>query len=235
LLVSVLIGIGLSIRESPYDEQRRRFSPENLDKLEVGMTLKELEEIFGPGKRAIENDDAKYALNKVSSLRSSKQNAWIKAIRERRVRLWEGFGHTTVLALFSDNPSSDSKVDVLVRGDWQSAVQIPPDKWAVTKDNFVKLRVGMTLKELEDIIGVGEPAVSSHYPWSTSNNRQGKAWEKAVNENRAFEWKGGEGSDRASIFAGFSEPPSLATKAEALSYVGGEWVEDKGSLSGAKK
>jgi hypothetical protein len=104
----------------------------------------------------------------------------------------------------------------------------------VSKDNFLKLRVGMTLKELEDIIGVGEPAAYA---------TQGKDWQQAVREYRVYKWKGTQRYIQEwspIIMAGFSNPPSAApdTRVEALSYRDErkpEWNEGKGTLSGAKK
>ena len=48
-------------------------------------------------------------------------------------------------------------MEVLLIRNRASGRSQPTSGWS-NKDNFLKLKVGMTLKELEDIIGVGKPA-----------------------------------------------------------------------------
>jgi hypothetical protein len=101
--------------------------------------------------------------------------------------------------------------------------QYNEERRRVSKDNFLKLKVGMTLEELEDVIGVGKPAREDLWHMG---------WQKAVQEYRVRRWHGDGG---VNILAGFSEPPSAATKVEALSFRDGYWDEDKGALSGLTK
>ena len=107
--------------------------------------------------------------------------------------------------------------------DWRKTRQYNEERRRVSKDNFLKLKVGMTLEELEDIIGVGEPAREDLW---------GMGWQKAIQEYRVRRW---HGDGRVNILAAFSKPPSAATKVEALAYRDGIWDEDKGVLSGAKE
>jgi hypothetical protein len=113
--------------------------------------------------------------------------------------------------------------------------QKPRGKWMATKDNFVKLRVGMTLLELEDIFGVGEPARR------LEDSKGGEGWETAIKEYRVYRWglRGPEYPPVPTcpvIMAAFPVPPSAdpAAKVLALSFRdGGTWDEDKGTLAGA--
>jgi hypothetical protein len=113
-------------------------------------------------------------------------------------------------------------------------VQLPPDKWVANKDNFLKLTVGMTLKELEDIIGVGEPEKYAHD--SKKNDREFDAWITAADENRVYRW-GYRDLSYGTIWGAFLEPPSAATRVKALIYRDRDrvWNEDKGKLAGTKK
>jgi hypothetical protein len=224
--------------------------PEEFAKLKVGMNLKEMQGILGGGQLAIANDtpagDPQYA--------ESWRGGWKRVIGEGRVQIWD---HPGVLAAFTGDPSGDSKVDVLLRPRRDIIAghheQRPADKWAVCKDSFLKLKVGMTLKELEDIIGIGKPAsniFAAHgYPIHSEGVTEEEArrdyynyWKKAIKEYRVYLWE--VDSERyvfpskgESILAGFSAPPSAASdaKVEALSYRDGIWDEDKGILSGTTK
>src|SRR5262249_6632534 len=91
------------------------------------------------------------------------------------------------------------------------AEQIPSDKWEVTKGNYYKLKVGMTLKELQDIIGAGKLL-------DGPESFMKPDWQRAVKEDRVYWWHGE--NVRPLIYARFSDPPaaSAATKVEALLY-----------------
>jgi hypothetical protein len=113
--------------------------------------------------------------------------------------------------------------------DWRETSQRNEELRRISKDNFLKLKVGMTLKELEDILGVGEPAKPEYGVISDP------AWNKAAKEYRVYHWSVSGSTFTRSILAGFSEHPSADTKVEALRYRDGSWDEDKGVLSGAKE
>ncbi len=224
--------------------ERRRFSEENLAKLKVDMTLKELEEILGPSRITSKAPDRSMTAN------DCYWRAWAKAIEEGKVREWGRFVSGVEVA-FSCTPSSDSKVVVIriERPGVPGFEQKPRDKWMPTKDNFLKLRVGMTLQELEDVIGVGEPARSldglkgalqrNPEKWESGEAGQvsmlpglpfsgitlqarakgGEGWEAAVKEYRVLRWatRGPEYPPVSTcpvILAAFPAPPSAAFAAK---------------------
>jgi hypothetical protein len=226
VLLGVVLQLAMAARRDT--TELRRYSEENLAKLKPGMTLNELEEILGPSRVPSEVPDQR--------TNSSHQRAWGKAIEEGKVQEWDRFAYRIQCA-FPSNPSSDSKAVVIKieRPGTPGVEQKPRDKWMATKDSFVKLRVGMTLQELEDIIGIGEPAES------IEESKVGEGWETAVKEYRVYRW-GSRGSEYPPIpncpvmMAGFPVPPSAApaAKVSALSFRnGGTWDEDKGTLAGA--
>ena len=230
-LTVVVLGIILqSAMVAQQDSaERRRYGEENLTKLKPGMTLNELEEILGTSRVPSEAPDRHTS--------SSHQRAWRKAIEEGKVQQWDRFGYRIQVA-FSGNPSSDSKVVVIKieRPGIPGFEQKPRDKWMPTKDNFLKLRVGMTLQELEDVIGVSEPARTVESSMSVAD------WETAIKEYRVCRWasRGAEFSPIPTcplIVAGFPVPPSAAPtcKVLALSFRdGGTWDEDKGTFASAQ-
>ena len=248
LLCLIVVGIGIapilvSPQTSRYEQDRRRASPENLDKLRIGMTLNEIEQILGGGRQAVEDDSDLFLVN-VSDLALSEPargKAWRQAIREGRVQVWHlSVDHTDILAAFPEiHPSRDSQVEVFLRGDYRSATQMPSDKWVVSRDNYLKLRVGMTLKELEDIIGAGESASFLRGPMLREGwtNAVTERWTTAIDEHRIYEWKGPDWTPTGEhnlIVAGFPAPPSgnANVRSEALCYRDGRQDDDKGALSG---
>ena len=125
--------------------------PKEVAKLKLGMTLKEMQGILGRGQPALEG--IHYTASATDLLQPPTERAWQKAVGEGKVYVWDQY-NGIIMAAFPDDPSSDSKVDVLLAEEKQK----PADKWTVSQDNFLKLKVGMTLIQLEDIIGVGKPA-----------------------------------------------------------------------------
>jgi len=234
-----------------------RYNPKvgkaNFDKLEVGMTLQDLQAVLGLGRLAKTgdfNDPDTYGYS--FGKEESRKNAWKKAINERRVQIWKevwGNKYThIILAAFPGEPSAGTKVDVLYL--WDTQELKPAEKWRISKDNFLKLKVGMTLKELEDILGVGERAVhfaENRLETAEESRRKdawNKAWVKAVKEYRVQRWTNvdknsflidrdhwDKGNPR--VLACFSEVPTADTKVEALIFRDGVWDEDKGSISNA--
>jgi hypothetical protein len=214
------------------EEERKHFNEENLAKLKVGMTLKQMEEILGPSRSLVGHHLVFSDFN---------PRAWNKAKSEGRVRQWYSVRcRIDVLAAFPCEPSADTKVDVFnsyCMTRHKLFEQKPYDKWTVSKDIFQKLKVGMTLPELEDILGVGEPAQD------LDDSVQGADWKTAVKEYRVYRWatrKPGSPATQAFpvIIAGFSTSPSAdpASTVLALSFRNGSaWDEDKGTLAGVQK
>ena len=108
--------------------------------------------------------------------------------------------------------------------------QKPADMWAATKDNFDKLKVGMTLKEVNAILGSG-PRITreqmGNVYWGGANGKKLEAdeearkaaWEKAVKEQRVHRWEVSRSAYHdADILVAFPETPSDNTKAEAFYY-----------------
>jgi hypothetical protein len=230
--------------------RRRDILTANFAKLNVGMTRKEMEQVLWPASIADEADLRSVRTPEISS-KSSGRLTWEKAAKEGKVLVWradENYkGGSGILAVFPEVPSPDSKAAILFHEAYSGgSSQKPADKWVVNKDNFLKLEIGMTLKELEDIIGVGVPVEGAKaVPWKNDPNWHRDqqlyiGWQNAAKEYRVYRWDGGataENRFRAPVIrAAFASPPSAtaATKVEALSYRDGRWDEDKGALSGAK-
>ena len=137
LLVGI-IGVGIGI---PYyrnwDFRRRQalVSPANFDKLQVGMTLKEVEQILGPGTPSREGDRVYRDLELTALYRPNwnkgNRKAWCKAIKEGKVLFWRPAERSGdgILAAFPGIPSSDSRVEVFLRVDIGPVVQKPADRW----------------------------------------------------------------------------------------------------------
>ncbi len=255
----VLIGIfavGWFRQEADNAAHRRRManvSRENFDRLNVGMTRSEMESILGPGEPTVPQDAVTFEVGYFKC--APRTTNWLNAMKKRKVLIWRGLQgdwgkaiHPSILAAFPDDPSSTSQAIAFLRLDAHDDGQFdqkPADRWMVTKENFLKLKVGMTLQELEDIIGGGEPAKFLPGPMtslSSSTSRKDwtdavtERWLTAVNEYRVYQWKGKDWTSTGEhnlIVAGFSEPPSAAasTKVKALSYRDGRWDEDKGDLA----
>jgi hypothetical protein len=238
--ISIVANVQHEVRVS-LERQRHEFlkDPLTFGKLKAGMTRKEVEGILGRGEQATKNDLTvltKYA-NQLGSYDSSLETTWKKALMEGRVIRWieyEAFGSDpSILAAFPDILSLDSKADAFL-----SLASVPPthepeNKWVVNKDNFLELNVGMTVKELGDIFGVGEPVSSL----PVSNRSWELGWSHAAKDYRVYQWQYRMSyEDLRLIVVAFSVPPSTSTTAKvlALSYRGGKWDEDKGVLSDAK-
>ncbi len=209
-------------------------SDENYHKLKVGMTLKQVEEILGEGRPFVYE-----SLWGSNATDDSGILAWRKADKEGRVRCWhegeisksilenvktEGMavGGGRIMVAFTGDPAADGKVDVFSgqfgHDQW---VKTPADKWEVSKNNFLKLKVGMTLKELEDIIGVGQPlkpddvvekgrGAQTRADAEAGRVNWNRGWEKAAQEYRVYEWKGAPknlNEPGPRILAGFPVPP----------------------------
>lgn len=227
----VLLGIILqwTVAARQDTSERRRFGEENLGKLKPGMTLNEMEEILGPSRTASAIYDRRP--------NSCHQRAWNKAVEQGKVQEWDRFGYRIQVA-FPGNPAGDSNVVVIKieRPAIPGFEQRPRDKWMATKESFLKLKVGMTLPELEDIIGVGEPARG------IENVLEGAGWESAAKEYRVYRWatRGSEYPPIPTcpvIVAAFAASPSAAPEAKSLAVSfrdGGGWDEDKGTLAGAQ-
>jgi serine/threonine-protein kinase len=237
-ILFVIVGIAAILYDVWATARRATiFGPENFQKLNAGMTRAELESILGAGETATEQDlhfvgVYDWAGGQRSDEGSTKGRAWRKAVSEGRVLIWRGGNSRNwppaILAAFPGEPSSASTVDVVLRnGNSGEYTQKPADKWVVNKDNFLKLRLGMTLKEVEDIIGAGTPVGSA-----PQNFRWDAGWSEAAKEYRVYRWSTG-----TEMLACFSAPPSAATaaKVEALIYRDGKWDEDKGTVSVRQK
>jgi hypothetical protein len=192
LVIGLLVVVAVLLTWKP--------GPKEVAKLKLGMTLKEMLGILGEGQPALEGIH-NYMGSALYELQPSTERAWQKAIGEDKVYVWDQ-EHGVILAAFPGHPSSDSKVDVLLANHEQK----PADKWTLSQENFLKLKVGMSLKELEDIIGAGEP--TRQVPSSIRNSERGMA---GIREYRVYQWY----PDRADyhsgpvILAGFSAPPPM--------------------------
>jgi hypothetical protein len=73
----------------------------------------------------------------------------------------------------------------------------PENHPRVTSENLEHLKVGMTLKEVEDILGPGKKVTQSDvaYTYKANIGKQKEqdlqAWEGPITQNRAFRWKDG--------------------------------------------
>jgi Protein kinase domain len=219
-------------------------------KVRLGMTLKEMEDILGLGQGAGKEDVNEHASVYGADFGKSRSAAWSKAVKEGRVQVWRGGGFT-LLGAFPGAPSAGSKVEILLSSfltskDGRTSItmfQVPADKWTATKENFGKLKVGMTLKEVNEILGVGpritrEQLAGGNVYWGrrplgkleADEEARKVSWEKAVKEQRVHRWE--EIAYKSGILAAFSETPSDDTRAEAFYYFESAGYEHKGSVSG---
>jgi hypothetical protein len=153
-------------------------------------------------------------------------------------------GGNYILAAFPGAPSADSKAETLFESkqdittnDKRLMAQKPADTWAATSENFGKLKVGMTLKEVNAVLGVGprlakDTSVRSYWDWGLAVGAPGKklavaeeakrdTWVKAVKEERVHQW---QETGNSGILAAFFEVPSDDTKVEAFFY----WTRNGG-------
>jgi serine/threonine protein kinase len=204
-----------------------KVTQENFAKLTLGMTLGQMQETLGMGRRATSGD--------LPSAPST-STAWINAAKADRVQVWQE-GADRILAAFPGTPSAASKVEVLFNS--RDGSQTPADKWLVSKENFAKLKVGMTLDQVQETLGMGRQATI----WDLSGRRfdapatgglDEKArkayWNKAVKEKSVYGWISKSGGTYPIILAGFSEAPSAGTKVEALYYGDDRGTEHKGPV-----
>jgi serine/threonine protein kinase len=223
---------GYMMQEPP---NRWLVSKEAFDVLKVGMTLKEMDEILGSGWQMKTEEISSLLARSAGKIGACRQAAWSNAAKQEKVRYWQD-GGTQILAAFTDDPAAGGKADVLLLStpegftSYVRLTQKPADKWAATRENFDKLKVGMTLKDLNAILGVGpritrEQMVDLYWggPFGKKLEADEEArktsWEKAVKEQRVHRWDDVlVGGYTVGILAAFPETPSDATKAEAYYY-----------------
>ncbi len=197
----------------------RAATPENFAKLTAGMTLDQMQEIVGMGRRAATGD---------LSPALATSTAWQSAVKADRVQVWQE-GDYRILAAFPDTPSAGSKAEVLVNS--RDGAQKPAGKWVLGGENFGKLKVGMTLKEVEETLGAGKRVSTLFdFPYQPAYKADEQAyWSKVVKEKRVCLWAAST-AGKVIVLAAFAEVPSSGTKVEALYYSSIFGTEHKGLL-----
>jgi serine/threonine protein kinase len=230
----LLLKHGIYPVQNPHDKWL--VSKESFAKLKLGMTLKEMDDILGLGWQKKPEDLASVWVRFLSldEIGVTRKAAWSNAAKQEKVRFWQD-GWNQILAAFSDDPATGGKVEVLMSSTYIDLqgfqfAQKPADMWAATKDNFDKLKVGMTLKEVNAILGSG-PRITreqmGNVYWGGAKGKKLEAdeearkgaWEKAVKEQRVHRWEVSRSAYHdADILVAFPETPSDNTKAEAFYY-----------------
>ena len=164
----------------------RRGTTENFARLSVGMTLAQVQETLGEGRRTASTD--------AKNLKLDKNTAWASEIARSRVQFWPE-GDPFILAAFSGDPSASGTAKVFLRysafqsGDNYSYIQKPAGMWEVSEENFDKLKPGMTLKEVEEILAAGQQIIyKGKYETSISGGNESglNAWRNASQEGRVW-------------------------------------------------
>jgi serine/threonine protein kinase/outer membrane protein assembly factor BamE (lipoprotein component of BamABCDE complex) len=225
----LLLKHGYYPLQNPHDKWL--VSKESFDKLKLGMTLKEMDEILGLGweKKPEDFQFGFFGISSGDEFGAPRLAAWRNAAKQEKVRFWQD-GDYQILAAFADDPSAGGKVDVVMSSIGTTGrrfAQKPADKWAATKDNFDKLKVGMSLKEVNAILGIGSRITREQmgdvYWGKRANGKldadeeaRKTAWEKAVKDQRVHRCE--VRYSVVGILVAFPETPSDNTKAEAFYY-----------------
>jgi hypothetical protein len=91
----------------------------------------------------------------------------------------------------------------------------------VTLENYDRLKIGMTYKEVEDILGSGKKVarddIANKYKANLAGQKEQdrQAWERPISQNRAYHWKNGDNV----IFAVLDKPPDQGGKVSYLELI----------------
>lgn len=117
---------------------------ENYEKIEDGMTLSQVEDILGKGDLSAN-------------------------IGETSIFSWPGGGFSSISVTFTDDKVS-SKLQIGLGGDQETAVPVAAQNSSLSKENYEKIENGMTLREVEALLGPGTEHVSGDklvsYSWA---------------------------------------------------------------------
>ena len=132
---------------SPEETAKKNISAvtlENYEKIENGMSLAQVEDILGKGNLSAN-------------------------IGEASIFSWPGGGFSSISVTFTDNEVS-SKMQIGLGGDEEAALPVAAQNSSLNRKNYEKIENGMSLREVEELLGPGKEHVSGDqlvsYSWA---------------------------------------------------------------------
>jgi hypothetical protein len=149
LTACVLAPLGCASSSTTKGEEGPKVSKANFEKVKDGMTPEDVEKILGPAKETHEVDAAKAKeMVKGVKLPEVPVELPVGPLPKYTVKHWEE-GDTVYEVVFQDG-----KVVGKETGDKKTSDARKPEK-KVTKENYAKIKEGMTKAEVEAILGPG--------------------------------------------------------------------------------